>query len=279
MYSKESLQTLPIELLEQIILKVDVNDLESLCDISEKVKAVCNSRSSELFKRHFKKYNKYTKNIPVTFKSIIVFANLFQNSAIKVSESVVPILEFFPYHIADRSSLLILINIMKHAKSEYELIIEELPHLVNDNKGEDAITFVIFNLLNFFLSRWLYFHSGESNIQEAFFENDGEYISVLLQDMVEKNYAETNFVLIAKLIRKFNLDYFVSGNLFQEDILQFALENKYYKLFTLLYSNDNQNIVNKNYFLNVLETTNDNFVIKLLKPFLEENIDIISRKF
>lgn len=282
MYTKEYLEKLPVELLEKIIIEIDLNDLKNFCNVSLKIKNICENNTQVLFNKHFKKISKYTKNIEITFTSIIVFSILFSNSSIKLTESVIPILQHFPYSVADKSSLLILINIMKHAKNEHELIMEQIPDLILDCTGQDAIMFVVIMLLNYFLSRWLFYHSGESNIDKVFFENDGEYISILLQNMVESKYSETNFLLMAKIINKFNLDYYVSGDfviMFQEDILEFALENKYYKFFKVMYNNDNKNIINKNYFLNLLETTNNKIVIELLKPFVTENIDVISRKF
>ena len=263
MVTKTYLEELPTELLADIILKINLNDLQEFCKVSDKVSDTCAFQSKQLFQKHFFKIyknitEKYKQNI--TFQTVLTYAKAFSDSSIDktFNDSCVPLFETFPYKSADKMSLNILLDIIKKQENDYELIIEQIPLLISerDVNEEDAITFVISNLLFFFFKRWEFYHSGESYIQEVYFENDGEYINYIFLEMISKSYSEFNLLIISKLINDFNISFF--ANDYSEDILEIALKNGYYKLFKELYQNNNENIINKNYFLNLVEFTNDN---------------------
>ena len=284
MYTKKYLEELPNELLADIILKINLNDLQNFCKVSDKISDICNLQSKQLFKKHF--YVIY-KNIPekyqqgITLKTVLTYNKAFSESSINktFNDSCAPLFEIFPYQSADKISCKILLDIIKKRKNDYELIIEQIPFLISERNvnEEDAITFIVSNLLFFFFKRWEFYHSGESYIENPYFENDGEYINIILQEMIQKKYSEFNLLIIIKLINDFNLSFFI--DIYSEDILQLALENGFNKVFKELYKNDNTKIINKNFFLNLIEFTNDNNILKMLKPFIKENSNIISREF
>jgi hypothetical protein len=291
MYSKTFLEKLPIELLQEVIYQININDLYNFCTTSHTIRNTCLDKLQMLFKTHFLKIQSHITDKKIleniTLETLSTLNNVFSNSAISKTfpDSVVPFLEYFDYNTSDKTSLLILIDIIINAnENEYELIMESLPFIIKDydTTCQDAITFVIYKLLSFFLSRWKRFISGESDMNNIYFENDGEYIGNILHEMIDKNYTQHNFLLIAKLIRKFDLSFVVSGpyEIFgQEDVLEYAFTKKYYKLFIVLYQNNNDLIVNKNYFINQVELAkklNDGITLKLLEPFINENQHLFS---